>query len=186
MNAEVEVAPERSSNAGEGLAVAQHLMDHIEHQIRSTDTKAVFIATANAFLVSSLVSFLKPVSSQVQIAAVRSGLIDVLAVSLTTVALLALIGSTLCALLVIRPWLNPPESHALMFFGAIGAMPERTFVNEFRGLNTEQLAGSVLAQVHAKSRIASGKYAEIKWSINFLIVGLILWAISVVFHVALG
>ena len=183
MSSELEAVGVRPTTDDTAIALSRHLMDHIEHQIRSTDTKAVFIATANAFLVNSLVAFIKPQASAAQVVVARMGLIEGFAAFLTITALLALIGSTLCALLVIRPWLNAPERGGLLFFGTIGPKPEQQFIAEFQGLSPEERYIAILAQVHAKSRIASGKYADIKWSINFLIGGLVLWALSIVVHV---
>lgn len=183
MSSEVVAAGVRPTTDDDAIALATHLMDHIEHQIRSTDTKAVFIATANAFLVNSLVAFVKPEASAPQVVTLGVGFIAGFATFLTVAALLALISSTLCALLVIRPWLNPPQRGSLLFFGDIGAKEESVFIDSFMGLSRENRYISILAQVHAKSRIARGKYADIKWSINFLIAGLVLWALSVVIHV---
>jgi hypothetical protein len=185
---EAELLGPGPAKAGGDPVLSRLLLDHIEHQIRSTDTKAGFIATANAFLVNSLAALVTapfaggPAGSPAHL----TGAIGTLVTLLTVVAFLALIGSTLLALLVIRPRLNPPERGSLLFFESIGAMKEDEFISEFRRQEPEETHNSVLAEVHAKSKIACDKYAEIKWSINCLFAGLILWALVVVVRVSLA
>lgn len=151
------------------------LFEHIEAQINRADTKAQLTLAADALLASTLASLGKGAASSLLSNA--SPILDRLADLFTVLMFLALACSFYYAIRVINPHLRGSKRFTLMYFGQIAPMEEDAFIDAFRNQSLNDLKVSTLAQVHTKAKIAQIKFARASWSVNFLLIALVFWAV---------
>jgi hypothetical protein len=167
-------APEALS-AEKTIELADQLIRQLDEQIRFADTKSQLALGANAFLLG--VYSAHSGGRMITILGAQSALIDRLEAAIVVGAIAALFISIYTALLVARPSLFNYGQSALYFFGAIADQPADHFVSAFRAQSLDAAAQAILTQVHAKSVIARKKFADVRRSINFLFVSLVLWGL---------
>ena len=92
---------------------------------------------------------------------------------------LALLISFYFALVAVRPRLRTRDHQpTVMYFRQIIQLPEAEFVDRFLAQTPEQLLRAQLAEIHAQSKIADRKFMGVRWSVVFLLVALVLWAVA--------
>lgn len=157
--------------------MASLLFDHIESQLERADNKAQLILAADTLLAAALtlsggggvVSLFGGGLTPKEIVAAAAGLL----------LFLALIISIFSAILASKPILKTPiRDRNLFFFGHIARFDLDEYTRLFEEQTDAQIREALLAQVYAKSTIAGYKFAWVGRSTNFLIIALLLWAIS--------
>lgn len=168
--------PSRLHDQEEEVTKAAFLLfEHIEAQINRADTKAQLTLAADALLAGTLASLGKGAAGSLLSNA--SPILDRLADLFTVLMFLALVCSFYYAIRVINPHLRGSKRFTLMYFGQIAPMEENAFIDAFRNQSLNDLKVSTLAQVHTKARIAQIKFARARWSVNFLLIALVFWAV---------
>jgi hypothetical protein len=157
--------------------LAAFLYSLIENLIARADTKAGLILAADTVFATGLIMLSKGaiVNLLDGSAAFTSRFTGLLAI-LTFAALLL---SALFVLLVARTKLLPGKgsSGSLFFFGRIARMSYQDFVEQFSGQSSAEWRNSLLSEVHITARLVDLKFIRIRYSIDFLIAAVLLWAI---------
>ena len=91
----------------------------------------------------------------------------------------ALFLSMMYGLLAARPTLGVKGEGGdnLFFFGRIAQFSHPEFREVFSRLSVGEFHASLMSEVYNTARIASGKFARIRRSIDFLIVSVVLWSL---------
>ena len=90
----------------------------------------------------------------------------------------ALFLSMMYGLLAARPALSVKEGgDNLLFFGRIAQFSHAEFRDVFSKLSVGEFHASLMSEVYNTARIANGKFARIRRSIDFLIVSVVLWSL---------
>jgi hypothetical protein len=162
------------------LRAARLLFEHIEGQISRADTKAqltmatdVIFATATSSSLTGIVATLTGGSTLP---------LDRTMSILTVLLFVSLVLSVVFALLIVRPNLTPPQRNTLVFYDQISKLSEDDFVTQFQGQSLRQINESLLAEVHAKAKIAARKFTGIRWSISFLLLAFGVWVATLAIH----
>lgn len=175
---------EESTRPDEITDLAAFLYDLIENQITRADTKAGLILAADTVFATVLIVLSKGavvnlLDNSAAFANRLTGLIAILTFA-------ALLCSSLFVLLVARPILHGQEAGGtLFFFGRISRMSHQDFIDQFSSQSSAELRHSLLTEVHTTARLANEKFIRIRYSLDFLIVAVLLWAMMQVM-VALG
>ena len=159
---------------------AQALFEHIEGQIHFGDTKAQLTIGVNAVLMGSFAVLSKSLILAL-FSPLSSGLERVIAI-VTILLFISISTSVLFALNAAQPVMDmmrrKSEKKAkqnLFFFGSIQALPPEEFIGQFSKQTLASANEAMLAQVHAKARIAQRKFNNTRRSIMFLYLSLFLW-----------
>jgi hypothetical protein len=157
--------------------LAAFLYSLIENLITRADTKAGLILAADTVFATGLIMLSKGaiVNLLDGSAAFASRFIGLLAI-LTFAALLL---SALFVLLVARPKLLPGKAAigSLFFFGRISQMSYQDFADQFSSQSSAELRSSLLSEVYITAQLVNLKFIRIRYSIDFLIAAVLLWAI---------
>lgn len=139
------------------LAMARHLLDGIQVQIRTADEKIRVLFGGTALLAAALA--FPPQNTLTNLAAGGFTPVEIAFVVTHLLVLVFVIFSITAAILALLPrGRRGKVERSLYFFGHIGATPHDTFVEEFRGLPEDTVLRQVLSQVHVNSRIVATKY----------------------------
>lgn len=145
----------------------------IDGQIARADHKAQLVLGANAILIAS-VSL-----DQGMIRNALAGTISTLEVASIVLAIMVIISlllSVFFALLTARPNVAPPvQDLNPFFFGHIALLDADDFSERFLDLNSAEIKLYVLSQINAKARVARTKFVNIRYSLDFLFIALVLW-----------
>lgn len=164
---------------GELRTLAAFLFNLIEAQITRADTKAGLVIAADAVLIT--VSLLTTRRGAILIIFdPTTSLVDTVMSLLTMLMFGALFLSMLNGLLAARPSLRVKGGgETLFFFGRIAQFTHRDYLDTFSKQTIAQHHESLLTEVYNTARIASVKFARVRWSIDFLLIALLLWALVV-------
>lgn len=168
--------PIEQSDAQNELDLAAFLFQIIESQITRADTKAGLVVAADVVFLTALLLvsrgvLLLPFTPGAEPLGIVVALINLLVFA-------ALICSTLYALFAARPNLRVrPDKGTLFFFSRIARMDPDEYISTFTAQNTVELRKAVLTEVHTAALIAATKFKRIRYSIDFLIAAVVLWAI---------
>lgn len=172
----LELKEIEKTNPDEITDLAAFLYDLIENQITRADTKAGLILAADTVFATVLIVLSKSalvnlLDRSATFASRFTGLLAIL-----TFATLLL--SSLFVLLVARPMIVPGQetSGSLFFFGRISRMSHQEFVEQFSRQSSAELRNSLLTEVHTTAKLANQKFIRIRYSLDFLIVAVLLWA----------
>lgn len=103
------------------------------------------------------------------------------------IALIAVL--TLYAALLVASWIKaacvfipstPKTGQSLIYFEDIGAMSLEQFAEASRQLNAGAIENQLLQQIHAVSRIASGKMRRVRWAFWLSIAAVVVWIVLMV------
>lgn len=171
--------PNETVSEQELRTLASFLFNLIEAQITRADTKAGLVIAADAVLITVGLLF------------TRQGAITILAsnsapplervMSMLTVLMFgALFISMLNALLAARPALSVKGGgETLFFFGRIAQYSHREFLDVFSSQTLTQQHEAILTEVYNTARIATKKFARVRYSIDYLLIALVLWGLIV-------
>jgi hypothetical protein len=180
-----EILRHDQSDPDEIRDLAAFLYDLIESQITRADTKAGLILAADTVFATTLIILSKGalpnlLSNSASVANRFSALLALL----TFVALLV---SSLFVLLVARPIMQEENavSGTLFFFGKISRLSHKDFVEQFSTQSSAELRNALLTEVYMTARLANDKFTRIRYSLDFLIIAVLLWAMMQVM-VAVG
>ena len=173
----IELKAIERTNADEITNLAAFLYALIENLITRADTKAGLILAADTvfstvLLVLSKGAIVNLLDNSAVFASRFTGLLTILTFA-------ALLLSSIFALLVARPIILPGQeaSSSLFFFGRISQMSIQDFVKQFSSQSSAELRNSLLTEVHITARLVYQKFIRIRYSLDFLIVAVMLWAI---------
>jgi hypothetical protein len=166
------------TNPDEITESAAFLYALVENLITRADTKAGLILAADTVFATVLIVLSKGaivnlLDSSTNFASRFSGLLAILTFA-------ALLLSSLFVLLVARPKLlsgKEEASGSLFFFGRISQMRYQDFVEQFSKQSSAELRNTLLTEVHTTAQLANQKFNRIRYSLDFLIVAVILWTI---------
>lgn len=173
-------APNETVSEQELRTLSSFLFNLIEAQITRADTKAGLVITADSVFIT--VSILLSRRGAVLILFENAAPVLERLISLLTILMfLSLFFSMLNALLAARPSLSVKGGgETLLFFGRIAQYSHRDFLNTFSRQTPAQHHESLLTEVYNTALIASQKFARVRYSIDFLILGLLLWSLIVI------
>jgi hypothetical protein len=151
------------------------LFEQTASQISLADTKAQLTLAADAILVAAISPLGKGIFGRVTDASLPVLTRASAACTIGTFA--ALLISFAFALVAVRPRLRT-RSHqpSMMYFRQIIRQPEQDFVDRFLHQTPEQVHRALLGEVYAQSVIATRKFVQVRWSVIFLLLALVLWA----------
>ena len=184
MNDIVELgAPEtlvKSSPPDEIRDLALNLFNLIEGQITRADTKAGLILAADTVFATAASLLSKGVIVNLfdNTAPFNIRIISML----TILTFAALFCSTVYALLVARPVMHAHETGgSLFFFGRISQMGYKDFASQFSQQTSEDFRQALLSEVHTTAKLARKKFLRTRYSLDFLIIAVLLFgAIQIV------
>jgi Family of unknown function (DUF5706) len=155
------------------IGMAKLLFDHIENQIKAADSKAWLTIAANTILANLFVGLTSEIFK-------IPGFSKVLAAILSLLMFGTLLGSVLCALLVVKPSFAGPQSQNLFFFGDIQRFSLDGFTQEFNRQSLTDVSHALLAQVYVKSKIAHRKFNVLVKGLYFFFASFGFGAIAIV------
>jgi len=168
-------SPIQQTDAQNELELAAFLFQVIESQITRADTKAGLVVAADVVFVTALLLVSR--GTFLQLVNPRSDPFGIVIAIIDLLVFVTLICSTLFALFATRPSLRVrKDPGTLFFFSRIARMDLDEYVNTFSAQSTQDLRRAVLTEVHTTALIATTKFQRIRYSIDFLIVAVILWA----------
>lgn len=149
----------------------------IEDQITRADTKAGLVVAADSVFATA--SLLTSSGMMVTIFNSQAHPIERIAGVLMILVLGSIFFSTLNALLAARPSLKIKDNDegTLFFFGTISKTPHEEFIDRFSSQSLVNLRRAILTEVHNTAQIAQRKFRRVTYSLDLLIVAVILWAI---------
>lgn len=157
--------------------VARFLFEHMQGQINFADTKAQLTLAADALLAASVSPLVR--GAALNLLDPASPVLIRVAGAASLLMFAALLLSIYFSLVVARPTLNVRESQfSLFYFGHIARSSEAEFIARFTRSSPDELRTAILAQVYAKAKIATRKFAASRVSLNFLFAALALWAVA--------
>lgn len=154
--------------------LATLLFTDTEAQIGLADTKAQLTLAADALLVAAVAPMAKGIARTLTDGG--TPVVTRLAAVLAITTFCALLISFYFALVAVRPRLKAPDHPSLLFFRQIVRLPESAFIDRFLAQSQEQIHRALLSEVYIMARIASRKFAGVRWSVAFLLFALVLWA----------
>lgn len=165
----------RNDDSEEKVAeMSKLLFDHIQGQINLADTKAQLTLAAGAILAALVLPLGKGVAFQLL---GSTATIERLTAGIVILMFISLLASLYYALVAARPTLQLPEQRrTLLYFGHIAELSEEEFISRFLRQTPQDINESILSQVWVKAQIANRKFTMIRWSLTFLILTVVLWA----------
>lgn len=173
---ELEVPQTNESVTDQELrTLASFLFNLIEAQISRADTKAGLVIAADSVFATGAI-FQARHDAILQLFSTRTSLISHGISLLMILMFTALFLSTMYALLATRPNLRVKGGgETIFFFNRIAQFQHAEFLEVFRKLSPDQFHSAILTEVYNTARIASVKFTRIRYSIDFLIVSVVLW-----------
>ena len=151
------------------------LFEHMDRQIDLADRKAQLILVANTFVAATIVNVGQGAGVSLFDNSAR---IEARLVGFCTIVLIvSLLISVYHALLVARPRLSVDrQRRTLHYAGHIILWSEQEYISRFMNQTTREMDEALLAQIHSRAHIANRKFVGIRWSLNFLFVAFLAWA----------
>ena len=171
----IELTDTERTNADEITNLAAFLYALIENLITRADTKAGLILAADTVFATVLIVLSKgAIVHLLDNSAVFASRFTGLLAILTFVALLL---SSIFALLVARPMIlsDGEANSSFFFFGRISQMGVQDFVKQFSNQSSAELRNCLLTEVHMTAQLARKKFTRIRYSLDFLIVAVLIW-----------
>ncbi len=163
-------------------SLAAFVFNLIEAQITRADTKAGLVVAADSFFITltifltrrgAILTLFDPAALPVE---------RVLSV-LYILVFAAVFCSMFYGLLATRPALTKKGTGGtLFFFGRIAQHEHGEFQDIFAKQSLADHRTSLLTEVHNTARIASSKFKRVRYSIDFLILALVLWGLIVLLN----
>jgi len=175
---ELEVPKPRETVAEQELrTLAAFLFNLIEAQITRADTKAGLVIAADSVFATG--ALFQTRHSAILKVFDSSALLSERGISLLMILMFgSLFFSMIYGLLATRPNLQVKAGvETIFFFNRIAQYPHAEFLDIFSKLSSTQFHSALLTEVYNTARIASVKFARIRYSIDFLIVAVILWTL---------
>ena len=172
--------PNETVSEQELRSLSSFLFNIIESQITRADTKAGLVITADSVFITVSILLSRRSAILILFDGGASPIERVISI-LTILMFASLFFSMLNALLAARPSLIVKGTGAptLFFFGHIAQLEHREFLDLFSKQTATQHHESLLTQVYSTAHIATQKFARVRYSIDYLIYALILWAVIV-------
>lgn len=161
--------------------LAAFLFNLIEAQITRADTKAGLVIAADSVLITAAL-FQTPHSAILKVFAPTASFSE-RGISLCMVLMFGtLFCSIMYGLLATRPNLRVKGGgETIFFFNRIAQYRHPEFLGVFSKLSSAEFHSALLTEVYNTARIASVKFTRIRYSIDFLIASVILWALIQLF-----
>lgn len=177
---ELEVAkPDETVSEQELRTLSSFLFNLIEAQITRADTKAGLVIAADAVLITVSLLITRRGAFLILFDNAAAPLERIMSV-LTLLMFGALFVSMLNGLLAARPALQVKGGgETLLFFGRIAQFKHRDFLEAFSKQTPAQHHESLLTEVYNTSLIATQKFARVRYSIDYLIMALLIWGVIV-------
>jgi hypothetical protein len=181
---ETELAPElaaavtrlRDTPTLDIAGIFSMLYTHLDRQVALADSKAQLVLTANAVLLATITL---DQGSIARIFSPSRSPLERIALLLTVLVLITLFGSVWFALKTSRPKVvAPKQSTNLFFWGHACVVDDDAYVRQFMDLSINEVKENVIAQLYARSHVVSRKFKNVRYSLDFLFVALVLWALS--------
>src|SRR5581483_3211835 len=165
----------KRAQAEADLELAAWLFGLIEGQMTRADTKAGLVVAADSVFATALLLAYR--GTIFLIFDPAASVPERLAGLLTIFLFFAILASTLFALIAARPALKAhrDDEGTIFFFGRISQMAHADYLEAFNSSHPKQLRHAILTEVHNTSQIATRKFKRIRYSLDFLIVGVLLW-----------
>ncbi|MFN8376052.1 MAG: DUF5706 domain-containing protein [Anaerolineae bacterium] len=148
-------------------------MDQMTHH---ADIKANMILGVNAILLATTSNSNVSGFSFITIPPAQlTGVVMVLSVLM----IVTLLSSIFCALITVVPrTYKGPKQGNLYFFGYITTLGQDDFTQRFLNMSMSELKVAIIEQIYAKAHIVERKYAAVRWSMNFLFLAVLFWALA--------
>lgn len=172
--------PNETVSEQELRTLASFLFNLIEAQITRADTKAGLVIAADAVFITVSLLFTRHGALLSLFAPVTS--FEERLLSLLTLGMFALLFlSMLYGLLAARPSLSVKRGgETLFFFGRIAQYSHRQFLDEFTKQTMSQQHESLLTEAYNTALIARQKFKRVRYSIDFLLGALFVWALILI------
>lgn len=172
--------PNETVSEQELRALASFLFNLIEAQITRADTKAGLVIAADAVFITVSLLFTRH-GALLSLFAPEAPLAERVLSLLTLVMFALLFLSMLYGLLAARPSLRVKGgSETLFFFGRIAQFSHRQFLDEFAKQTMSQQHESLLTEAYNTALIARLKFKRVRYSIDFLLGALFVWALILI------
>lgn len=172
-----EDASQTDKKENETQEFGSMLLKHMEGQLNRADSKAQFTLTVDALLLASTTLFGKGIAITILDAA--SPMIARLAGIFSILMFVALLISTIYAILAVIPKLAPPgKVNNLYYYGTILNYKERDFLHAVRKQHPREMNDMLLSEVYALSSIAQQKFLIVRRSYQCLCVAVGFWLIA--------
>jgi hypothetical protein len=160
------------------LNMARDTFNDLQTSIQAADQKVQFVLTANAFLAATISLEGRQALTQIE----QTGLTTSAAFAIIAggLILIGIVASTIFTVLTLVPRVSPSHRRSLFFFADIAATPADVFVDEFLGLNADEVYRQVLYQVHANAQIVERKFMWARRATLALAGTLFLWVAAAV------
>lgn len=164
------------NTAASDQQLAAFLYGVIEAQITRADTKAGLVVAADSVFATAL--FLSSRGTLLHLFS-STALLSLRVFALITILVFgALLASTLFALAATRPTLKVRNDEGtLFFFSRIARLDHSTYLDHFAAQDSSELRRALLTEVHNTAQIAMRKFVRVRYSIDFLIIAVVLWAV---------
>lgn len=162
--------------------LAAFVFNLIEAQITRADTKAGLVVAADSFFITLGIFFTRRGAILMVFDSGVPPVERILSI-LYMLVFAAVFCSMFYGLLATRPALTKRGSGGtLFFFGRIAQHEHGEFLDIFSKQSLADHRVSLLTEVHNTARIASVKFKRVRYSIDFLILALVLWAVIVLLN----
>lgn len=157
----------------------------MDNSIRHADLKAQLILGVDAILLATIEIF--PFDTIDPLFSNGASVISRMIVIMELVVVLGLAISLVTALLTILPRFNPAKNgNNLFFFGDITRFSEPDYIQTYMDTPEDHIKMAILAQIHAKSFIATKKFWRVRYSLLALLIAVLAWALVAVFSLMAG
>lgn len=174
--------PNETVTEQELRTLAAFLFNLIEAQITRADTKAGLVVAADSFFITLGIFFTRRGAILMVFDSGVPPVERILSI-LYMLVFAAVFCSMFYGLLATRPALTKRGSGGtLFFFGRIAQHEHGEFLDIFSKQSLADHRVSLLTEVHNTARIASVKFKRVRYSIDFLILALVLWAVIVLLN----
>jgi hypothetical protein len=152
------------------------LEDNMDTQIARADHKAQLVLVANGILIASVgldQGVIRDTFSS------TISILEIMSLAFTIMVVISLLLSVFFALMTSRPNTTPPkEATNLFFFQHIAMMDPHDYAERFLDMDSQALKILVISQIHAKAKITTRKFIQIRYSLDFMVIGLALWMVA--------
>lgn len=148
----------------------------VDNSLRHADLKAQVVMGINAILFAAVTNLatgqgLTIVSQEFNFST------DLTILALNLIVFMCLLFSTLFALATIFPRFKPTETaHSFFYFGDIIQDSENDYLDHYLDMTLDDVKLEVMAQIRAKAFIVSKKFYNVRRSMVFLFLALLVWA----------
>jgi hypothetical protein len=185
-------------NANQVIDLARILFEHIEGQIKASDSKAWLSISANGILLTLLNLSIENLLKSLYGGAAKSSLLVLgklgqqatwyqnLAAVFCLLMFLSILISLGFAFWSVKPVLGGRKSTKnksgknknLFYFGDIQDHKQDEFIQAFQNQSLEMIGKALLTQVHIKASIADRKFTLLSKSMIAMMVSLVCWALA--------